>query len=153
MTEHRGRCLCGAVSFTISNLRPDFGACHCEMCRRWTGSAFLGISVPVTAMQIEGLDHIRRIQSSPWAERTWCGQCGSGLWYRVTADHAMSENYEVPIGLLDDADGLTFTREIFIDCKPDCFAYEGPHRLLTREQVMKLYRIDLDDEPGSTSPQ
>ncbi len=143
MSEHTGRCLCGAVSFVITDLRPDFGACHCEMCRRWTGSAFLGISVPVASMHIDGSEHIQRIQSSDWAERTWCGRCGSGLWYRVTVEHKMAENYEVPIGLLDDANGLQFTREIFIDAKPDCFAYQGEHRLLTREQVMKLYRIEL----------
>jgi len=136
--------MCGAVSFVITDLRPDFGACHCEMCRRWTGSAFLGISVPATSIAIEGTEHIQKLQSSAWAERAWCGQCGTGLWYRVTAEGPMAKNYELPIGLLDDANGLQFTREIFFDGKPDSFAYEGEHKLLTRAQVMKLYRIDLD---------
>lgn len=148
MTTHTGRCLCGAVSFAITALRPDFGACHCEMCRRWTGSAFLGISVPVDAITFEGEEHVRTLQSSAWAERAWCDRCGTGLYYRVTADSPMARNLELPIGLLDDANGLQFTREIFIDVKPDCFAYTGEHRLLTRAQVMKLYRIDLDDPPA-----
>ena len=147
MTVHAGRCMCGAVSFSIEALRPDFGACHCEMCRRWTGSAFLGISVPEKNIVFEGLEHVQKLQSSAWAERAWCGRCGTGLWYRVTAESPMAESYEVPIGLLDDANGLTFTREIFVDVKPDCFAYVGEHRMLTRAKVMKLYRIDLDDPP------
>ena len=148
MTEHRGRCMCGAVTFMITDLRPDFGACHCEMCRRWTGSSFLGISVPHTAIRFDGTDHIRTMQSSPWAQRAWCDACGTGLWYRVTADSPMADNYEIPIGLLDDSDDLEFTREIFIDCKPRCFSYAGDRRQLTRERVMKLYRIDLDDPPS-----
>lgn len=136
--------MCGAVTLEIQALRQDFGACHCEMCRRWTGSAFLGISVPSTNVVFHGLEHVQKLQSSAWAERAWCGKCGTGLWYRVTAAHRMAENYEIPIGVLDDASDLVMTREIFIDCKPDAFAYQGEHRLLTRAQVMKLYRIDLD---------
>ncbi|MCB9669888.1 MAG: GFA family protein [Alphaproteobacteria bacterium] len=142
---HTGRCMCGAVTFEIDGLREDFGACHCEMCRRWTGSAFLGISVPHTDIRFTGLDRVKKLQSSAWAERAWCDACGTGLWYRVTANHRMAEKYEIPIGLLDHSDHLRMTREIFIDCKPACFAYQGEHRLLTRESVMKLYRIDLDD--------
>ncbi len=145
MSEHSGRCMCGAVTFVITDLRPDFGACHCEMCRRWTGSAFLGISVPADAIRFEGGEHVRTLQSSAWAQRAWCGQCGTGLWYRVTADSPMAKNYEIPIGLLDDANGLELTREIFIDCKPDCFAYQGERRTLTRQRVMELYRIDLEE--------
>lgn len=144
MDTRTGRCMCGAVTFTVRDLRTDYGACHCEMCRRWTGSAFLGVSVPVANITFEGTEHIGRIQSSAWAERTWCTRCGTGLWYRVTADSPMAANLELPIGLLDDASGLQMTREIFIDCKPDAYAYEGEHRTLTRAQVMKLYRIDLD---------
>lgn len=144
MSTHTGRCLCGAVGFVITNLRPDFGACHCEMCRRWTGSAFLGISVPLEQITFTGTEHIQRLQSSAWAERAWCGRCGTGLYYHVTAEGKMSANLELPIGLLDDANGLQFTREIFVDVKPDCFAYAGEHRMLTRAQVMKLYRIDLE---------
>ena len=140
--------MCGAVSFVITDLRPDFGACHCEMCRRWTGSAFLGISVPADTVTIDGAEHIRTFQSSPWAERAWCGQCGSGLWYRVTAHSPMAANYEIPIGLLDDPNGLVFAREIYIDDKPDSFAYRGERPTLTREEAMRRYRI----EPGDAEP-
>ena len=131
--------MCGAVTFQVRDLRKDFGACHCEMCRRWTGSAFLGITVPEQTITFEGTEHIATLQSSPWAERAWCSKCGTGLWYRVTAPGPMATDYEIPIGLLHDADGLRMTREIYIDKKPDSFAYEGEHKLLTRSQVLELY--------------
>lgn len=131
--------MCGAVTFEVRDLRGDFGACHCEMCRRWTGSAFLGVTVPDETITFRGTEHISTLQSSPWAERAWCSQCGAGLWYRVTAEGPMATEYEIPIGLLHDADGLRMASEIYIDQKPDSFAYQGEHKLLTRSEVLALY--------------
>lgn len=138
--------MCGAVSFTAKNVPGEFGACHCEMCRRWTGSAFLGITVPCAEVTWTGEAHIKTLQSSEWAERAWCQRCGSGLYYHVTAEGPMSESYEIPIGLLDDANGLTFKSEIFIDHKPDSFAYAGERERLTRKQVLKKFGIPDDGE-------
>jgi len=146
MTIHKGQCLCGAVSFEITNLRTDFGTCHCEMCRRWTGSALLGIEVPDADIRFTGADHIARFQSSYWAERAWCKRCGSSLWYRVTAEGPHSGMYEIPIGLLDDASGLCMTHELFIDEKPDSFAFVGEHARTTRQQFMVKYGMAPDGE-------
>ncbi|MHA6264359.1 GFA family protein [Arenibacterium sp. CAU 1754] len=146
MSERTGKCMCGAVSFTAKNVPDHFGACHCEMCRRWTGSAFLGITVPRKDVTWTGEAHIKTLQSSDWAERAWCQRCGSGLYYHVTAEGPMSESYEIPIGLLDDANGLTFKSEIFIDHKPDSFAYAGERDRLTRKQVLEKFGIPDDGE-------
>lgn len=138
--------MCGAVKFTIRDLGSKFGACHCEMCRQWTGSALLGITVPVANMTFSGAENIAKLQSSEWAERAWCSKCGTGLYYRVTMDGPMSENYEVPIGILDDANGLTLVREIFTDCKPDAFAYQGEHKMMTKAEVLELYGVNTDGD-------
>ena len=42
--EQTGKCLCGAVTFTASGVESDAGACHCDMCRRWTGSLLITVS-------------------------------------------------------------------------------------------------------------
>ena len=144
MGERAGRCMCGAVHFTVTEVPTEYGACHCEMCRRWTGSAFLGVSVPRVNFTWSGEEHIATLQSSAWAERAWCAKCGTCLWYRVTTPGPMSSNLELPVGLLDDSDDLRMTREIFIDCKPDSFAYAGEHKLLTRAEVLALYGVKLD---------
>ncbi len=147
MSARRGRCLCGAVRFTIDPLPRGFGACHCDMCRRWTGSTLLAICVPETHICFEGRAAIRRFASSSWAERAWCDRCGSSLWYRVPADRT----YEIPIGLLDRADDLRFEREIYIDCKPASYAFAGQRARLTRAQTLALYAPE-HDEPGPASP-
>ena len=82
----KGKCLCGAVSFTIRDLNADFGACHCKMCQRWTGSTYMSLTVPADTIAFEGKENIGRYQSSEWAERAWCKNCGSNLWYQVTAE-------------------------------------------------------------------
>lgn len=137
-TERQGGCLCGAVRFTARPPSAEYGACHCKMCQRWTGSALLAITVPEDAAEWRGEVDIARFQSSDWAERAWCARCGSGLWYRVTLE-GHPGNYEIPIGLFDDPDGLRLAREIFIDRKSDAFALAGEHEQLTEAQVLALY--------------
>lgn len=141
-----GGCLCGAVRFDAALAAPDFGACHCEMCRRWTGSALLGMPLPADAITWRGEQHIARIQSSDWVERGFCSRCGSGLFYRVTTATGTAAKIELPIGLLDDADGLNFTNEIYIDHKPDSYAYAGEGRkMMTRQDCVEAFGA-LGDE-------
>jgi hypothetical protein len=136
--------MCGAVSFTVADAPTSFGACHCDMCRRWTGSALLAMTVPDEKIAFASEDNISRIQSSDWAERAFCSKCGTGLWYRVTAE-GFPPAYEIPVGLFDDANGLSFDSEIFIDCKPDSFAYSGERKnVMTRAEVFAKYAPGVD---------
>ncbi|MGR3373706.1 GFA family protein [Pseudooceanicola nanhaiensis] len=137
MSERQGGCMCGAVRFTATDVPAGFGACHCEMCRRWTGSAMLAVSVPEVSVTWAGAAQIRTLQSSEWAERAWCGRCGTGLYYRLTTEGAST--IEIPVGLIDDMSGMEFRREIWIDHKPDAFAFAGERERLTREEAMDRF--------------
>ena len=37
---YQGRCLCGEVTFSITNEIKDIVCCHCSRCRKAQGSAF-----------------------------------------------------------------------------------------------------------------
>ncbi|MHA3913490.1 GFA family protein [Halovulum sp. GXIMD14793] len=139
MSDRRGHCLCGAVSFTIQEPKTEFGACHCSMCRQWTGSALLALEVPADKITVSGQDSIAAYRSSDWAERCFCKTCGSKLWYRVTAEGPHQGAYHLAVGLLDDLAGMKLTSEIFIDEKPDGYAFAGPLDQMTGAQVMALY--------------
>jgi len=143
LKDKTGGCLCGAVTFRISTLNPEYGTCHCKMCQRWAGSALLGLTVPANTITFEGENHIKQYQSSDWAERAWCDTCGSNLWYRVTAEGPYQGTYHMPIGLLDDASSLTMTREIYIDEKPEAFAYAGTREQLDTAQTLALFGVTL----------
>ena len=108
--------MCGAVSFRAVDMADTFSTCHCKMCQRWAGSAFSGASVKSADLKVTGGDNIGTVQSSDFAERTFCKECGSSLWYRLTAGKYVGAT-SVAIGLLDDTDGLTLNHEYFSDYK------------------------------------
>lgn len=133
--------MCGAVRFTIRDLNPEFNACHCKMCQRWTGALGMNLTVPSDAVRFEGIDNIGRYQSSDWAERAWCNKCGSNIWYKVTAVGPYHGKYNIPIGLLDDTSGLTVYREYFIDNKHECLSLEGEHDRLDTAATLALFGV------------
>lgn len=142
---HHGGCLCGAVRFTARNVPEQIGICHCEMCRRWTGSALIEVSLEEADVTWQGEDFITRFQSSPWAERGFCRRCGTGLFFHMTEKNDFSGGIDMPLGIFDDPNGFAISHEIFIDIKPDSFAFEGAagRKQLTRaECVAKFPRLE-----------
>ena len=121
-----GRCLCGAVQVSIRNISETMGVCHCENCRRWTGLAMMAISVEPGDIAVVGSGNVATYRSSDWATRSFCSVCGSTLWYRLTIPTPEQGRYEIPMGLLDDPNGIRLTHEIYIDRKPDGYAFAGP---------------------------
>ena len=132
--------MCGAVRFTLAEPPARFGACHCEMCRRWTGSAFLNFDVPQDGVTWEGEAQVRTLQSSDWAERAWCGRCGTNLYYRLR-DGEMAGLYSISLGLLDDASGMEFASEIYTDHGLGVFSYAGDRSRMTRSQTLAHHGI------------
>lgn len=57
-----GRCLCGAVQYSVTTEIEDFYFCHCEQCRKITGSAFASniLTKPVNVNWISGSENVKR---------------------------------------------------------------------------------------------
>ena len=131
--------MCGAVRFDARNVPDTYGICHCESCRRWTGSALLEVSIKTEDLTWQGVEHIATIASSDWAERAWCKKCGTNLYFVHTKQDQWFGSTDLPIGIFDDPSGFTLTHEIFVDAKPDSFAYVGEtHKRLTRAEVVAI---------------
>jgi hypothetical protein len=116
MTDRTGHCLCGAVSFTAREMEDTFSTCYCDMCQRWAGGPFSGVSVKTENLEIEGHAHIGTVQSSGFAQRSFCTKCGASLWYKLTAGQYVG-NTSISVGLLDNRTGLTVKTEYFVDYK------------------------------------
>lgn len=142
--ELHGQCLCGAVEIRVSHAPSEVNACHCSMCRRWTGVAFVTLDVPEGDLVIEGADAVRSYASSDWAERSFCGQCGASLWYRLTAPGAPTDYY-LAAGLLDDPSGLTLANEIYTDHRPKAFAFAGPAKQITEAEFLAMLPAPAQD--------
>lgn len=135
----KGQCLCGAVRISAVPARPALSACHCDMCRRWTSSAFMAIDAERGSVEVTG--PARTITTSDWAERAFCGDCGSPLWYRITLEGPMHGQMQLAAGLFENAAGADLRLELFIDRKPDGYAFEGggTRRQMTEAEVIAMY--------------
>lgn len=131
-TDH-GQCLCGAVHIRANVAERHHEACHCGMCRRWSGGPFFGTAVP--AVTFEGDENITRYESSEWAERGFCKVCGTHLFYRLKN----LDSYVMSVGLFDDADRFVLVEEIFIDRKPDGYSFAGDHPRLSEAETLAKY--------------
>lgn len=131
-----GHCLCGAVSISAVPTRRHVEACHCTMCRRWGGSAYLGVQCG-SDVEFDGEEHIVRYRSSRHAERGFCRQCGSNLFFK----YLPNGNYGLLAGLFDGLEGFTFTEEIFVDEKPDYYAFAGERERLTGPEVLAKFGV------------
>lgn len=85
MTERTGGCLCGAIRYRLLSEPYDTGWCHCDTCRRFSGSPAMTFStVPLSDWQVEtGAEHIRKVKTSSFGERQFCGKCGTGLTIHI----------------------------------------------------------------------
>ncbi len=127
-----GNCLCGAVTVTAqAEITPRLRACHCDMCRRHTSGMF--VSIETDSATFEG--PAQSFRSSEWAERGFCGTCGSTLWYGTVADSAR----HLSAGLFDNAGGGEMKIEFFVDQCPQGYALSGSHRKMTAAETATLF--------------
>lgn len=107
------------------------------MCLRWAGGPWIGVSVKSIDWQDRAT--VTTIQSSDWAERGFCNKCGSGLFYRITAEGPHHGAGSVSLGALDDGNGLSLTKEWFIDKKPDTYELAGERDCITEAQAFAMF--------------
>ena len=128
----KGKCLCGCVELQVELPDPEIemAACHCSMCRTWLGGPMLAIDSGVLKT-ITGESNIRRYKSSDWAERGFCKQCGTSLFYYL----APAKQYHFPVGLLDESAQFEMNLEIFVEEKPDYYSFANKTETMTGAEV------------------
>ncbi|MDV7338961.1 GFA family protein [Terasakiella sp. A23] len=135
MTKRHGKCLCGSVEIEIDVVDNKISACHCDMCRRWSGGPFTGhyFEGDVTW---KGEKFIGIYKSSDWAERGFCKKCGSNLFWRMSETQT-----SFATGLFDDADQNKFEMSVqyFIDEKPEFYTFSNDCKTMTSEDIMKEF--------------
>ena len=134
----KGSCLCGAVKVSTTSTNKKIGACHCNMCRKWGGGAFLAVECG-SDVSFEGQENIGIYQSSEWAERGFCKNCGSHLFYKFKQNN----QYYVPVGILDNSEGLVFDHQVFIDEKPEYYSFANETKNMTGEELFAMFAPDL----------
>jgi hypothetical protein len=124
-----GACLCGAVRLTVRPKRLLVEICHCTMCRAWGGPL---MSVPSAGHEVEGMENVTIYRSSQWAERAFCKQCGSNLWYHFLP----AEHRSFQANLFDLPGHFVLGEQIFVDEKPHWYDFAQHTVMKTAEEVL-----------------
>jgi hypothetical protein len=130
----KGGCLCGAVRFTAAPRDHEVGACHCGMCRKWSAGPFLSVECGGT-VKVENADSLGVYRSSDWAERCFCKQCGTPLFYRLVGKPFNAVSSET----FDDRAGFAFTSQIFVDEKPAYYEFANKTTNMTGPEVFAAF--------------
>lgn len=93
-----GGCACGRVRYAATVHDHDAYLCHCRMCQRATGSIAIAFK-NVKAAEVEWAGEPDWYDSSPIADRPFCGECGTSLGFRFKQG---SENMDLTVASFDD---------------------------------------------------
>ncbi|MEO0548661.1 MAG: GFA family protein [Pseudomonadota bacterium] len=136
----QGQCLCGAVKFEIQQV-DHVDVCHCKMCRSWNGGPFVGADIR-TGIKFHSDETLSWYESSDWARRGFCNVCGSSLFYTLNDDKFF---WSISAGALDLPEGLSISKEIFLDEKPDYYNFAGEQPRLTGPEFLATLQEQNDD--------
>ncbi|MFK8067270.1 MAG: GFA family protein [Gammaproteobacteria bacterium] len=88
-----------------------------------------------TDISFESEENISIFNSSDWAERGFCMQCGSHLFYRLKE----TKQHWVPVGLFEDHENMTFDLQVFIEEKPDYYCFSNATENITGAQLFAKF--------------
>ncbi len=115
---HTGGCECGAVRYKAEGPLRDITACHCGQCQRSSGHHYAATAANDKDFTLIKDDGLKWYKSSNWAERGFCDQCGSNLFWRMNGRDSIS----ILSGSLDDQNtGLKITAHYFVADKKDYY--------------------------------
>ena len=115
--DSHGSCLCGEVRFEIDGTFERFFLCHCERCRKDTGSAHAANLFSSTAKLrwVSGEDNVRTFRLAQTRHmRSFCAKCGSAL-----PSIQMEGRLLVPAGSLDSSISIRPDAHIFVADKAE----------------------------------
>jgi len=134
-----GSCLCGGVRFEIERVTGPFELCHCNRCRKVSGSAFVAGLAARTAdfRLVEGAELIRSYEAPilhrpPAYRHSFCSRCGSS----VPDPASESEHFEVPAGTLDVDPVLCPDKHIFVELNPPWHELSDDLPKMTRQELV-----------------
>lgn len=101
--DWEGGCLCGAVRYRATADPIRVVNCHCGLCRRVSGAAFLTHVHFALGDFTWMVGEPTRYRSSSTAERGFCPKCGSTL---TMHEPVLDDRVQVSLGSLDHPDAV-----------------------------------------------
>ena len=117
MDKKTGSCLCGDVRFEITGELRDSIACHCIQCRKTSGHFVSATAVAKDDFKIISDKSLKWYQSSHRAQRGFCANCGSSLFW----DQASRDKMGIMSGTIDGDTGIQTSSHIYVSKKGDYY--------------------------------
>ena len=116
-----GSCLCGAVKYEVHGaLRPVI-ACHCTQCRKQTGTYMSATAAADADFKFTESRGLKWYRSSAEAQRGFCGECGSALFWKRDG----SDSISITAGSIDGPTGVALEGHIFCKSAGDYYEIAG----------------------------
>lgn len=136
-----GSCLCGGVRFEIERACGPVEMCHCNRCRKLSGSSGLPmIGVKAADFRfLEGRDLVRTysapiLYEPPAYQASFCSNCGSP----APPPDPGGADFEIPAGLFDEDPLVTPDRHIFVDFAPPWCEFTDSLPRYTMRELFEL---------------
>ena len=113
----KGGCLCGQVRYEVRGRLRDVVNCHCSMCQRLHGNFGPHTKARKGNITITRGDGLAWYRSSDIAQRGFCRDCGSSLFWEPFGLDATG----IIAGSLDQPTNLKTIGHIFVGEKPDFY--------------------------------
>ena len=146
MLKAKAQCLCGDIKIIANAINPKFTVCHCDSCRGWSGAPFFAVQCG-SAVVIEGQDNIKEYDSSAWATRGFCSNCGTHLFYKLKGTGA----YNMPVGIFSDLNGIEMDMQYFSDQRPDYYCFSNQTKEMTRAEIMDYFASAVETASSSSN--
>lgn len=105
-----GRCLCGAIQYELIGDAKVVALCHCRDCQRSAGAPMVAWAMFAESALTLTKGIPKTINSSGTAMRSFCADCGSGLFYRNEA--VLPGIVDVQAASLDQAENFPPSAQI-----------------------------------------
>jgi hypothetical protein len=117
MGNINGSCLCGAIKYEVHGPLRPIVACHCTQCRKSSGHYGAATRAKKADVTLIG-DCLKWFRSSEKAERGFCSNCGSNLfWRRIDGDRI-----SIWAGSIDGPSGLKLVGQLFVETAGDYYS-------------------------------
>lgn len=131
--KRTGECLCGAVKVDVTLNEEEVHVCHCGICQKWHGGPGFALQC-AQDWNITGEENMTWYNSSEWAKRGFCSQCGTHLLFKTND----GSYHGIPAGILDNQEGLKIGMHIFIDKKPAYADFADDSKKLTEQEFLEM---------------
>lgn len=112
-----GGCLCGAVRYEIR--APLVSChCHCSLCQRASGAPFVTWTTVTNADFRWTRGQPATFNSSTWATRFFCADCGTHLMFQVDGQAQSADGTcDIASATLDDPSAITPAAHIWVSAR------------------------------------